>query len=324
MPDRLVNKLKNRQRFLDLLRYVLGVRERGPADRVAITNPVGKRRLSSELEGVLLIQELNCVACHESHVGKTGIAARKSPNLNWSRQRLNPRYLAKFIADPHGMKPGTTMPDVLGHLGKEASVDSANAISPFLQTNINDSFRSQKFDADSVSRGSDLFHTVGCVACHAPRDTTAREMPLAQSIPLGVLSQKYSINAMVDFLKDPHAVRPSGRMPNLNLNHHEATDIAGYLLQNASQEVTEWTSNATLANQGKLLFSVLGCASCHTHQAVVNRQILRPPALEKSNPRHGCLSGTTGRWPNFHFSNSQLESIRLALKKAPFNLTGEQ
>ena len=167
---------------------------------------------------MLLIQELNCVACHESHIAETGVAANKSPNLNWSRERLNPRYLAEFIADPHGMKPGTSMPNLLQHLGKEASVDSANAIAHFLQANINNRFQGQVIEADSVSRGTDLFHSVGCVACHSPRDAAAREMPLGESIPLGVLSRKYSVNALVEFLENPHAqVRPSGRMPNLNL-----------------------------------------------------------------------------------------------------------
>ena len=44
MPDGLVDELKDRQQFLDLLRYVLDVRERGPAKNVATTNRVGKRR----------------------------------------------------------------------------------------------------------------------------------------------------------------------------------------------------------------------------------------------------------------------------------------
>jgi mono/diheme cytochrome c family protein len=324
MPDKLVDVLKDRQQFLDLLRYVLDVRERGPANNVVISDQVGKRRLSPELEGLLLIQELNCVACHESQLAETGVAANVAPNLNWSREQLNPRYLAEFIADPHGIKPGTNMPDVLQYLGKETAVDSANAIVHFLQADINNSFRSQVIDADSVSRGNDLFHSVGCVACHSPRDAAASEMRLEDSIPLGALSRKYSVNALVEFLKNPCAIRPSGRMPDLKLSDREANDVAGYLLQDVIEENDRWTTDATLASQGKMLFAVLGCASCHTQVVKSNRQIPRPPALEKSKPDQGCLSGKTGNWPNFHLNQRQIELIRIALKKAPLDLTGEQ
>src|SRR5690606_36071679 len=51
------------------------------------------------------------------------------------------------------------------------------------------------------------------------------------SVPLTNLSEKYTIPSLAMFLRDPHAVRPSGRMPSLNLNEDEADQIAQYLLR---------------------------------------------------------------------------------------------
>ena len=323
MPELLVDGLSNRQQFLDLLRYVLDVRRRGPADNAANEKPVGKL-LSPELEGLLLIQEMNCVACHDSQLADTGVAANVAPDLDWSREHLNPRYLAEFIADPHRTKPGTNMPDMLQALGEETAVDTANAIVHFLQANIDNRFNSHEIDTDSISRGNDLFHSVGCVACHSPRDPAANETGLDGSIPLGNLTPKYSLNSLVEFLKDPCAIRPAGRMPDLALTDREAKDVASYLLQGRIDVDEGWTTNATLASQGKMLFAVLGCASCHTKVVKSNRQILQPPALEESQPDQGCLSGKPGRWPNFNLNQRQMERIRVALKRGTQELTSEQ
>ena len=40
------------------------------------------------------------------------------------------------------------------------------------------------------------------------------------------LDDKYTLSRLITFLQDPHAVRPSGRMPALNLKPDEARDIA--------------------------------------------------------------------------------------------------
>ena len=58
----------------------------------------------------------------------------------------------------------------------------------------------------------------------------------AYAMPLGKLDNKYSLSSLIGFLLDPHAVRPSGRMPSLNLTPEEARDIASYLLKDVEVE----------------------------------------------------------------------------------------
>ncbi|MDB4743389.1 c-type cytochrome, partial [Planctomicrobium sp.] len=66
MPSKLADQLKSRQQFLDLLRYVINVKERGPSETLSPAQAAPARRLSPELNGLVLIQEHSCAACHES------------------------------------------------------------------------------------------------------------------------------------------------------------------------------------------------------------------------------------------------------------------
>ena len=188
--------------------------------------------------GRVLLGELNCTACHAANeqLAQT-LISRPAPRLTDIGQRVQAGWIARYLADPHGVKPGTTMPDLLGSL-EEAERDSAVlALTNFLAANGR--LGEQRPDRALAREGERLFHTVGCAACHAPRQTADPQNPgfsekpgfsLATSVPLGALEQKYSIPSLIAFLKDPHAVRPSGRMPSLNLNDEEVQRIAHYLL----------------------------------------------------------------------------------------------
>ena len=54
--------------------------------------------------------------------------------------------------------------------------------------------------------------------------------PLPTSIVLGTPSRKYTLPGLTQFLENPLAVRPGGRMPHLNLSPADARDIASFLL----------------------------------------------------------------------------------------------
>ncbi len=84
-------------------------------------------------------------------------------------------------------------------------------------------------------RGEKLFHSVGCVGCHNPRDAEDDET-LSGSVPLGDLASKYTLATLSKFLIDPLHVRQSGRMPSLNLSANEASDLASYFLPNVPEK----------------------------------------------------------------------------------------
>lgn len=187
-------------------------------------------KLEPRLKGLILIEELNCVACHASG-GSLGQRSKSSPLLSDVGSHLNPSHIEAFIRDPHGIKPGTTMPDVLSQLGEEEKKQVAKLLTHFLLSLKANDFSPQAPDTVAAGHGKGLFHSKGCVACHSPRDEKGAELLPAQSVPLGALDKKYSLKSMVAFLRRPHTTRPSGRMPDMQLHPQEIERIAHYLLR---------------------------------------------------------------------------------------------
>src|SRR5207237_8333148 len=110
---------------------------------------------------------------------------------------------------------------------------------------------------NQIYQGRLLYHQVGCVACHAPQEPAAslhsksktpdESFPAVQaekfdkgnfektSVTLANLAHKITVPELARFLMNPLGVRPSGRMPSLNLAAGHATAIAMYLLREQSE-----------------------------------------------------------------------------------------
>ncbi|HMC10210.1 MAG TPA: PA14 domain-containing protein, partial [Pirellulaceae bacterium] len=178
--------------------------------------------------GQLLLGELNCTSCHRADPSlATAIQRKPAPILDTVCSRVKPQYLLKFLSDPQTTKPGTTMPHVLAGMSEAERGPVVEAIVHFLASTGNVTHANPSRHA--VNRGDAAFHSVGCVACHDPRTDPAPQ-PIATSISLGTPSRKFTLPGLTQFLQDPLAVRPGGRMPHLNLTPAEARDIASFLL----------------------------------------------------------------------------------------------
>src|SRR5262245_49131161 len=158
--------------------------------------------------GQLLFSELACASCHQgdSSTG-TVVQSKPAPILDTVCSRVKPQYLLKFLADPQGTKPGTTMPNVLVGLSDAERRPIVESLVHFLATT--GSITPANPSRHAVERGEALFHSVGCVACHDPRTEPASQ-PVAASISLGTPSLKYTLPGLTQFLQDPLAVRPGG------------------------------------------------------------------------------------------------------------------
>lgn len=255
--------------------------------------------------GSVLVSELACASCHKSE--QPVFAAKAGPDLSAVGARVNGAHLRKFIANPSGTKPGTTMPDVLGHLPEVQRDETATALAHYLAT-LGKPVATALPKAEAVERGRALYHSVGCVACHSP------EKGLDGSVPLGSLAEKYTLAALAEFLRDPLGVRPSGRMPSSNLEREEAEDIASYLLREQKAELAVFQPNEALAARGKVLFVEHRCHSCHSTgegAALTTLTVLTP--LTALRAGQGCLSEKRGVWPHYPLSQAQRAAVTAAI-----------
>jgi len=216
------------------------------------------------LAGEVLLSELNCTACHPSEQ----ISAKGGPQLDSIARRVSEKWLRDYLASPATVHPGTTMPDGLFGLTQESKGEAITALVAFLSTLHADYPTIKVGGANPVEfefwkkgdsgRGTQLYHQVGCVACHTPDATyevaEIQASPIDQllddldpeeladlglasnarrieSVPHGDLALKYSRRSLTQFLFQPEHFRPGGRMPNMKLALNEAADIAAYLLQ---------------------------------------------------------------------------------------------
>ncbi len=287
---------------------------------------LGDQVLLARDRGMVLLGELNCVGCHQA-TGGIAVLARSGPKLAAIGNRVRPDFLRHFLTDPHATDPGTTMPAMLFDRSASAREAAVSALSNYLRSFAIDAPSViEPHDADAAARGKTLFHEVGCVACHAPRDEQGNERPLPDSLPLGNLSAKYRPAALRAFLLAPQDVRPDARMPDLHLTPTEAHELTSYLLASkASAEPPPPAINATEVALGRTLFAERNCASCHalpdpTRPAPRTEKPLR----ELANHDAGCLSLSHGKWPAFELTAEQRSDILAALRNLDAPFTDEQ
>jgi mono/diheme cytochrome c family protein len=179
--------------------------------------------------GRLLLGELGCTSCHRADDSQANqLLPKQAPILDGVGGRVHPEFLQAFLADPHQVKPGTTMPDLLAGLSPNEKQEHVAALTHFLAST--GSLKQSLANRQAARRGEGLFHRLGCAACHDSQQPNAAALPT--SVPLGRLDEKYSLPSLTAFLQDPLRVRPSGRMPDLNLTDKEALEIASHFLRN--------------------------------------------------------------------------------------------
>ena len=254
--------------------------------------------------GRLLIKDLACAACHHSNVDY--LQASPGPILNGSRHRIKKSWIRQHLMDP----AGTRMPDVLASAdNKQGQVDA------LVEYVLSLSSKKVEFKAprnSDFNRGKKLFHSIGCFACHSKGDDQTGRA-------LKDLQKKYTHMSLAEFLQNPHARRPAGKMPRFNLTHSQAADIAAYLID--EKDIFTVTTrlnqspNSSLVAKGKASFATFGCASCHSVEGVASTLKARPLSE---------LSSADCSQADYHLSSSMMASITAALKAGAKSINDKQ
>ncbi len=200
-------------------------------------------------EGVYLLETLHCAACHGAggdQEARSG--ARLGPVLGEEGLRLTPQWLRVWLGGRNEAHAGSSMPDLLHGMTGAGKDEAVEALVHFLvQSQPRGEPDPIGADPSRVRLGSELYHTVGCVGCHAPRERVAGaadgdsgpDPASVAGVPFGDLARKYPAAELARFLRDPVKHRPSGRMPGLSLTSAESVAIATYLLRAQAPGLTD-------------------------------------------------------------------------------------
>ncbi len=209
----------------------------------------GHHPLSQIQSGNLLLAELRCAACH-SGVPRETRFEKSAPDLTKVGARVTPDFLRRFIESPATAHPGTTMPDMLASKSASEKQTIAESLTHFLIAQSQAAGPVEVAEPIDRQQGYELFHSIGCVACHGPKENGAKspsrvdeedeeELDPAKAarkaikpavVGLGHVTAKYTTKSLSEFLFQPLKVRSSGRMPDMKLTPTESLAIAGYLM----------------------------------------------------------------------------------------------
>ena len=290
----------------------------------------GNHPLSASQAGDVLISELRCAACH-SGLARRSLQDKAAPDLTNVGSRVSPDYLRRFLASPATAHPGTTMPDMLAGRSDAERRQIAEALTHFLIAQSKGTFAAERPNPNDREVGKTLFHSVGCVACHGPKDESLQMRPLADpeddaedledqptqefkpiAVPLEHVAAKYSAKSLSEFLFQPLRVRSSGRMPDLKLTPDESLAIASYLVAEQPDEQPAFVPDAALVSKGKEHFRDLNCAACHALPGMSAAPLVR--SLKDADVTRGCLSKSVGPGPRFQLEQAQTDAIVAALR----------
>ncbi len=282
--------------------------------------------------GFLLLNELNCVACHRppEHLANV-LTGRPGTRLDGVGSRFDPLDLEMMIRNPRFVKTDTTMPSFFS--GPDRDLEEIDALKHFLATLVEET---PSFPDGDIDAGRILYHQIGCVACHAPEkdyrpdwipgniEVSLTSLP---SVPLN-LADRYPREVLIDLILDPAKYRPSGRMPRFPLTHTEALDLGSYLnsapkpelpdiLRRALAKAEPFRPEAEQIARGRTLFRTKNCVACHSGIVAADPIPAAPLArLDFSQPS-GCLAERPpgGAVPAYGLDPLQKQAIREALSR---------
>jgi mono/diheme cytochrome c family protein len=185
------------------------------------------------LAAIAVVAEGNCVACHEApDVWRPLLPLKPASDLSGVGSRLSSTSLRRYLGPGGVDQAGVHDPVVLG--GGLLDDETRDALVAYLSSLREEAPEMVEGDA---GRGRALYHSIGCVACHEPEagiggagpsDGSNRKPLMTPSVPI-MLAKEYAGGMLAQFLRNPLAYRPAGRMPSFHLSPSEAADLAFFL-----------------------------------------------------------------------------------------------
>jgi len=236
----------------------------------------------------LITETLGCTSCHNLEA----IGASSASELSTVAYRLNPEWLARYLAAPYVFDRSGSMPAMFYKLDPTkgfveilpGSAEKIGAIVDYLfslnkkkSEELQESYQLAKaaYPEANASLGERIFRSQNCVACH--RHAFIKPWAEATAPDLSIEGTKVNRHWLEKYLKAPTSIRPFGfypgsgsRMPDFGLADDEVTILSDYLMKQqrpintTGQTFTQERLSAfAMAKVAALLKEKLPCLGCH-------------------------------------------------------------
>ena len=190
-----------------------------------------------------LVERFGCTGCHKI----AGLDVPKAgPDLRAVAGKLTPQWTMKWLKDPRGFRPSTKMPqfwDLTNTSTPESLARNNVEADAIISLLWNRSERPSAWPLPPVrgaaANGERLVNEIGCKGCHqvGADDPVTDRGALRQFGPeLNQIGSKSDPGWLYAWVKNPQAVSPMTRMPDLRLTDQEASDITAYLMTLKNEE----------------------------------------------------------------------------------------
>ncbi|TMA16577.1 MAG: c-type cytochrome [Deltaproteobacteria bacterium] len=252
-------------------------------------------------KGKKLFIDVGCWGCHP--IEGYNDLPKRGPTLTNIASKTTRGWLQTWIAYPKGWRPATRMPnfwpgavdansvpyngsekpeEVMAQQQKLRGHEVSAIVAYLWSTSEKAPLVPLLKEGGDAEKGKRTFESVGCRACHVTeKDSAARrsegsdERDYAPN--LWNIGDKASAEWIYSWIKNPKAMWPETKMPDLRLSDAEAMDITAYLVGlRSDQKYPEPKLSAgeqqKLAAQGKELIGKYGCFGCHNIKGFENAQ----------------------------------------------------
>ena len=245
--------------------------------------------------GRTLVEEFGCTNCHFSE--SLFLEGRSGPDLTHIGSRISANWLHAWLANPRHFHEGAVMPGMLDWEGRlHVTAYLAGLRAPLeIEAPV-------PVTTHDISRGKELYETLGCLACH--------DLP---SLSLSGMGSKRTLFSLKTYLKDPTEYDSSGRMPSLFLTDDEAHQLAAFLVQSRNTEFEQTIPEGSAGDpaRGKALVQTSGCIACHAlydSQPLLD-ELRSPPVVELSLGQGCLLPEPPSHLPRYDFTDSERKAI---------------
>src|SRR5260221_7666619 len=243
-------------------------------------------------KGKKLFTDVGCWGCHP--IEGYNDLARRGPTLTDIKSKTTQGFVKTWISYPKAWRPATRMPNfwpgaidasTVPHLEGESDAQvlarqqklreqEVSAIVAYLWTSSGSgTLLAATAPKGDAAKGKERLEGVGGKACHvAEKDSPARRSegsPERDYAPnLWNVGDKAKPEWVYSWVKNPKAMWPDTKMPDLRLTDAEAANVTAYLMTLKTGE--SWPDpkyaageEQKLAAEGKELISKYGCFGCH-------------------------------------------------------------